>query len=231
MEATKVNEYGLTPKEEAFCQLYTSDMKRNATKAAIGAGYSPKTAGVIASQNLKKLKISNRIKDLYIEAMENTGYSAEEVRLLVMRKLTSMVMADLPDIIKVVYADEEKRQFALDQLADANDGQRLLDFGEPVTYIKPTSEWSPGERAAVKSIQFSHKEGIKIELSDKLSAMRLLSDITGLTKQSVEISGSGGQPLALNLIFQEGGTEENDDEPAGYQDAVSTPQCLEDGDT
>jgi hypothetical protein len=111
------------------------------------------------------------------------------------------------------------------------DGQYLLDFGEPLIYIKPTSEWTPEERSAVKSIQFSKKEGIKVEMSDKLGALRLLSDIAGLSKQSVEISGTNGQPLALNLIFQEEGEKARNDEDPGHQDALSPPDRVEERDS
>jgi hypothetical protein len=118
------------------------------------------------------------------------------------------------------------------------DGQYLLDFGEPLIYIKPTSEWTPEERSAVKSIQFSKKEGIKVEMSDKLGALRLLSDIAGLSKQSVEISGAGGQPIALNLIFQDDeegkegkeGEEINKDEDPGHPNAVPSSERVEDQD-
>ena len=52
----------LSHKQEKFCVEYLVDL--NATQAAIRAGYSPKTAKVIASQNLTKLNIQNRLKEL-----------------------------------------------------------------------------------------------------------------------------------------------------------------------
>lgn len=55
-------EIGLTDKQERFCQEYLIDL--NGTQAAIRAGYSENSAGQIAEQNLKKLEIQDRIKEL-----------------------------------------------------------------------------------------------------------------------------------------------------------------------
>lgn len=58
----KNDEIGLTDKQERFCQEYLVDL--NGTQAAIRAGYSEDTAKVIASENLTKLYIKERIKTL-----------------------------------------------------------------------------------------------------------------------------------------------------------------------
>jgi phage terminase small subunit len=52
----------LTAKQEMFCKEYLIDL--NATQAAIRAGYSEKTARKIASENLTKPDIGNRIQEL-----------------------------------------------------------------------------------------------------------------------------------------------------------------------
>ena len=52
----------LTPKQDRFCLEYVTDL--NATQAAIRAGYSVTTANRIASQNLSKLVIQERIAAL-----------------------------------------------------------------------------------------------------------------------------------------------------------------------
>jgi len=50
----------LTPKQSIFVDQFMSDF--NATRAAISAGYSPKTAGAIGAENLTKPLISAAIK-------------------------------------------------------------------------------------------------------------------------------------------------------------------------
>jgi phage terminase small subunit len=52
----------LTAKQEKFCINFL--LSNNATDAAIKAGYSKDTAVVIASQNLTKTNIKNRLKEL-----------------------------------------------------------------------------------------------------------------------------------------------------------------------
>jgi phage terminase small subunit len=61
----------LTDKQALFCQEYLVDL--NATQAAIRAGYSKKTAGVIGIQNLGKLNIQEvitKLKDKRSEKVE-----------------------------------------------------------------------------------------------------------------------------------------------------------------
>ena len=50
---------GLTAKQQAFVEAYDG----NATQAALKAGYSPRTAGVIGNENLKKPEIAAAIAE------------------------------------------------------------------------------------------------------------------------------------------------------------------------
>lgn len=67
----------LNPKQERFCQEYVIDL--NATQAAIRAGYSKKTARQIGEQNLSKLDIAARIKELKADISNRTGITQEWV--------------------------------------------------------------------------------------------------------------------------------------------------------
>ena len=61
---------GLTQKQETFCLRYFETS--NATESAKLAGYSPRTAAVIASENLKKLYILARINELRQKAEDDS---------------------------------------------------------------------------------------------------------------------------------------------------------------
>ena len=61
----------LTPKQQRFVEEYLIDL--NATQAAIRAGYSEKTAKVIAAQNLSKLNVQEAIE----EAQEKLSNKAQ----------------------------------------------------------------------------------------------------------------------------------------------------------
>ena len=76
MEDQELNKK-LTPKEERFCQEYV--LLLNATRAAVNAGYSEKTARSIGSQNLTKLNIQNKISELKNNLAETSEISALRV--------------------------------------------------------------------------------------------------------------------------------------------------------
>lgn len=67
----------LSEKQAAFCREYLVDL--NATKAAIRAGYSAKTAKQTGSENLSKPDIRNEIKRLIEERSKRTEITAERV--------------------------------------------------------------------------------------------------------------------------------------------------------
>ncbi len=67
----------MSPKQERFCREYLIQL--NASRAAVNAGYSPKTASVIGSENLKKPKIRNRIWELQQERNRRTQITADRV--------------------------------------------------------------------------------------------------------------------------------------------------------
>lgn len=70
-ETEEITEAILTAKQEKFCYEYCIDF--NATQAAIRAGYSEKTAGIIGFENLKKPNIKNRIKQMQDNLAETAG--------------------------------------------------------------------------------------------------------------------------------------------------------------
>ncbi|GHV34471.1 hypothetical protein FACS1894187_05100 [Synergistales bacterium] len=192
----------LSAMQEAFCAAYVADPKRNGTRAALAAGYSKKSARILSSQVLTNINVQKRIKELEREALEEAGYSPESLRALAVRQLASQVSVNVSDIVKVVYPEEKAYDEAIEQAAEADGGQYRVPFGEPMLYVRPTSAWTPEEHAAVKHIKATRDAGVEIVFYDKQAALKMLADIAGITKQSVEVSGAGGQPVAMNLIFQ-----------------------------
>ena len=76
MSEKKVN-IKFTAKQERFCQYYINCM--NATEAAIKAGYSKKTANRIAAENLSKLDIINRLKELQKPLSDELNITRERI--------------------------------------------------------------------------------------------------------------------------------------------------------
>ena len=87
MEA-KNEDIKLTAKEERFCHEYV--MWLNATKAAINAGYSEKSARRIGYRLSTKVHIQERIKHL----KENLAETAEISKMRVLREHEKIAFAD-----------------------------------------------------------------------------------------------------------------------------------------
>ena len=82
---------GLLPKQAAFVAEYL--LCGNATKAALAAGYSPKTAHVIGAENLKKPAIAAIVgqKTLEIAARQDERLAAMELTVERVRRETARI--------------------------------------------------------------------------------------------------------------------------------------------
>lgn len=88
----------LTQKQEIFCLSYF--VLRNATQAAIQAGYKPKTARFIASQNLTKVNIQARVEELSAEVKKIAGAAIMSVEER-MEVLTEIARASMINFVEV----------------------------------------------------------------------------------------------------------------------------------
>ena len=98
----------MTAKQQRFCDEYLVDL--NATQAAIRAGYSKKTAAVIAAENLKKPNICEYIKNRMAEK-ENALIAKQDE---VLKFLTSVMRREQKEVA-VVTTMEKKVFYAPDE--------------------------------------------------------------------------------------------------------------------
>lgn len=84
----------LTAKQKRFCEEYLID--KNATQAAIRAGYSEGSANVIGCENLTKPNIADYIQKAIAEQSKRTLITADRV-LEELAKLAFFNMADVLD--------------------------------------------------------------------------------------------------------------------------------------
>lgn len=87
----------LTPKQQRFVEEYLIDL--NATQAAIRAGYSEKTAKVIAAQNLSKLNVQEAIEEAQNKRTEQTQIDSAYV----LKRLVEIDQMDVLDIMDDKY--------------------------------------------------------------------------------------------------------------------------------
>jgi phage terminase small subunit len=83
----------MTPKQERFVVEYLIDL--NATKAALRAGYSAKTANKIGTQLLGKTGIKTAINEALVERRKKTEISAEYV-LMSLREVVERCLQRVP---------------------------------------------------------------------------------------------------------------------------------------
>lgn len=100
----------LSKRQEDFCQLYTK--LNNGEQAAIQAGYSPRSAGMIASENLRKPNVAKRLKELRDKQARPSIASGAEV----MELLTKMARGEMKDEVGLDISPSDRLK-ALTELA------------------------------------------------------------------------------------------------------------------
>ena len=86
----------MTAKQQRFCDEYLIDL--DGTKAAIRAGYSPKTAAAIASENLRKPKLREYIAERMAEKEKQLIADQDEV----LKYLTSVLRGESQSEVVVI---------------------------------------------------------------------------------------------------------------------------------
>lgn len=146
----------LTPKQEQFCKEYLIDL--NATQAAIRAGYSAKTATVIGSDNLRKVNVAERIKELMSGRVQKTEVTADRI----LKELATIAFANADDFFEDIPIKDEKT------------GEVKGSYRQIKADILKSDKI-----AAIASFEPS-AFGTKVKVYDKLKALDMLSRHVGL---------------------------------------------------
>jgi phage terminase small subunit len=152
----------LTLKQSRFVEEYIVDL--NGKKAAIRAGYSPKTAEVQASRMLRKAKVQTAVEEAMQARSRRTGISADHVVL----ELEKLAFSNISDFIEV-HADGSVH---IDLLRATRD--RAAAIRDVV--VKGCAEGSGDEGRSVKLTQ--------IRLCDKVKALDMLARHLGMLPRS-----------------------------------------------
>lgn len=114
----------LTAKQQRFCDEYLIDL--NATQAAIRAGYSKKTAGVIATENLQKPNIRDYIDKRMKEKEAALVADQDEV----MRYLSAVMRREMTESVVVTLSKEETKY-----VPDSNETMRKQTKKEEIPQV------------------------------------------------------------------------------------------------
>jgi phage terminase small subunit len=158
---SEVESITLTDKQSKFCYEYCWDF--NATQAAIRAGYSQKTAGVIGNENLKKPYIQEHIKNLQDNLSETAGIS----RLMVLREHQKLAFSSIAHL----HLTWIKRK----DFEELTDDQKSC-IAEIDTKIKTEYEYDPENPKEKTPINVEY---VRIKLYDKQKALDSISKMLG----------------------------------------------------
>ncbi len=147
----------LTIKEKTFIREYCKDF--NGTRAAIKAGYSKKSAGVIASQNLNRLNIKLQIKE-YLNSILGQYKDTLEYEIINTYKVLAFYNPD--DIIDK------------NGLLKVTDLSKLGELSKCIKGIE-TKYNSNGDKQVI------------IKLADREQALDKLAQYMSLLKQEIKI--------------------------------------------
>mgnify|MGYP003654288960 CR=1 FL=1 len=163
----------MTPKQTRFVEQYLIDL--NATQAAIRAGYSKKTAGVVGYENLNKPYIAAAIA----ESQGELAVRTELTQQMVIDELAKIGFANMMDYVTIENgtAQVDLSELTRDQAAAIGEvtiDQVKTGYGEP---------------------------RVKVKLLDKRAALVDLGRHLGAFPTRLEHSGPGGGaiPVAVDV--------------------------------
>ena len=123
-----MNGNGLSAKQQAFVSEYLKDL--NATKAAIRAGYSPKTAHAQGSDLLRKPEISAAIQEGQQDAAARNEVTVDRI----VQEYARIAFADVTDYVNVIGGEAvvkdtigmtKDQTAAIAEISQTKDGVRI----------------------------------------------------------------------------------------------------------
>lgn len=184
----------LNVKQETFCRIMAEEIGDiTATEAAIRAGYTNKNhkngqpnAHVIASKLMNDARIRTRIMEIKRELAGAVGYTYDETRKIILDTLMSITLTNYTDIANLIIPRKQDAAEHDRMIAELSDecGSQVIDLD--AVAIVPTEALPDRVLQSIKSFtpKYNAKGEIKeirIDMYDKLAAIKQMSDITGLT--------------------------------------------------
>jgi phage terminase small subunit len=174
----------LTNKQEIFIREYLKDF--NATRAAISAGYSRKTAAQIGAENLIKLKTEIEIEKEKLSKKINVEISE------IVNELRLIAFSDMADFIDI---NEDSGSVRVKSLNEIDAGKtRVIHSVSEDRVIKENNDGS----------QVTVYDKFKFRLHDKLKALELLGRYKSMFTDNVNVSG---EIKGIEFVVKDGSNE------------------------
>ena len=169
---------GLTAKEKEFVRQYMVDL--NATRAAIRAGYSERSARQLGSRLLSKVDIAAEIS----RALE------ERCGVTQARVVDELAKVGFSDIRKVVSWRPEVVAEPVDEEGDVT--TKVL---QSRVLMKDSAEIDDDTAAAIESVSQGAQGQLRIKMHDKPAALEKLARALGMFRDRHEHLGPDGRPI------------------------------------
>lgn len=167
----------MNTRQERFAEEYNIDL--NATRAAIRAGYSEKTAYSMGQRLLKNVEVKTYIEKLQEANAKRAEISADDV----VRELALIAFSRATDYAKVV----EK--------------EWVNESGEPDSYrtieLVPTEDLTEEQQRALAVLKRG-RDGLEAKPYDKVRALELLGKHLGLFTDKIDLDASVGLEVAID---------------------------------
>ena len=187
----------LTPKQKLFCKEYLIDF--NATRAAKAAGYSPKTAQRMGSENLSKPLLQEQIQ----KEMKAREYRTDVTSDRVINEIALLAFSDLRHYTEIG-EDGEIKIKRWDEMPE-----HLSRAVETISEDRIIRENPDGTQIIVH-------DKVKYKLHSKPRALELLFKHLGLgaeEKFRLGLEGVDGQPIEFTIKYvNTNGTGDDDEE-------------------
>lgn len=173
----------LTEKEEAFCQSYLIDF--NGSRAARDAGYSENSCAAIASENLRKPHIQERISQLRAEIRSKFNITKERIA----QEYARLAFFDIRKIHTVDGGIMPVRDFGDDEAAAV----------AGIEVYEESQKDDDGE-------EFTSGQVKKIKLSDKRAALDSLCKLMGYNepdKKDLSLKGDINLNQVTGMVFKD----------------------------
>ena len=171
----------LSAQQEEFLREYLVDW--NATRAAIAAGYSERTAAQQGSRLLKSVKIRGRLAQL----QARRRWEADRRKELLIEYLLEILDRDPSDAYEAEGAPKALAKIPLAIRRQLVGYERLISvFKDGVKQDGKGKDVNTSARARARAIKIRKVISGKIDLESRLEAMKLLARLDGHLKDKVE---------------------------------------------
>lgn len=139
-------------------------------QAMMANGYSESYARARGFSIFNREDVKQFVDEFRQEVKERNLITADRV----INEMAKLAFVDVTEVVKVVKKTRELDDYTTQEYTSVE--------------IKPTEEWSPEQKAAIKSIKYT-SNGISVEFYSKDAALTKLGETLGIFKQNINVSG------------------------------------------